>query len=60
MALPEFTMEEVAAHNSSDSLWLAIENNVYDVTNFFQEVKSLPFSSTFSLRNGITVVFDVL
>lgn len=29
-----FTLSEVAQHNSAESLWVAINNHVYDVTAF--------------------------
>ena len=32
--LPEYTMEEVAAHNTMSDLWLVIHGNVYDCTAF--------------------------
>jgi hypothetical protein len=31
---PEFTREEVARHNTHDSLWIVAGNRVFDVTNF--------------------------
>jgi len=33
----EFTHEEVAEHNSSNSTWIIIGNQVYDVTKFLDE-----------------------
>ncbi|TGZ81472.1 cytochrome b5 [Ascodesmis nigricans] len=33
----EFTMAEVAKHRSDDSLYLVIDGDVYDVTNFVNE-----------------------
>ncbi|CAK0832534.1 unnamed protein product [Prorocentrum cordatum] len=33
-ALPEFTMEQVAAHQSDDDMWIVVDGNVYDVTKF--------------------------
>ncbi len=32
--LKEFTLEEVASHNSEDDLYLVINGYVYDVTSF--------------------------
>lgn len=29
-----FTLSEVATHNTTDSLWLVIDNKVYDITPF--------------------------
>lgn len=36
--LPVFTMEEVAKHNTAESLWLVVHDKVYDVTSFMEEV----------------------
>mmetsp|Transcript_60303 Transcript_60303/g.152930 ORF Transcript_60303/g.152930 Transcript_60303/m.152930 type:complete len:531 (-) Transcript_60303:458-2050(-) len=33
-ALPEFTLEQVAAHNSDEDMWLVVDGKVYDVTKF--------------------------
>jgi L-lactate dehydrogenase (cytochrome) len=30
----EFSEEDIAAHNTPDDLWLAINDNVYDFTEF--------------------------
>jgi cytochrome b involved in lipid metabolism len=32
-ALPTYTLEDIAAHASEDSCWMAIEGKVYDVTD---------------------------
>lgn len=32
--MPEFTQEEVSKHNSPESLWIIIDNKVYDLTEF--------------------------
>jgi cytochrome b involved in lipid metabolism len=32
-----FKWEEVAEHNTPDSLWIAVRGKVYDVTNFAQK-----------------------
>lgn len=31
-----FTQEEVAKHNSSESLWIILSDSVYDVTKFLK------------------------
>lgn len=36
--LPVYTEQEVASHNTADSLWLIIEGKVYDVTEFLENV----------------------
>lgn len=33
------TLEEIALHNSKESCWTAIDNNVYDVTSFTSKHK---------------------
>ncbi|RPB14420.1 fumarate reductase-like protein [Morchella conica CCBAS932] len=33
----EFTMEEVAAHNTKDSVWVVVKGVVMDVTNFLED-----------------------
>lgn len=35
--MQEFTVEEVAKHNTKESLWIVIKNRVYDVTEFIKE-----------------------
>ena len=32
--MKQYTLREVAKHNKEDDLWLAIEGEVYDVTNY--------------------------
>ncbi|CAL1283735.1 unnamed protein product [Larinioides sclopetarius] len=32
-----YTFEEIAEHSTSESAWIVIENNVYDVTKFLEE-----------------------
>ena len=36
--LPVYSWEEVKKHTTSESLWLVINNNVYDVTKFIEDV----------------------
>ena len=33
----EYTLEEIANHNTKESLWLIIDDLVYDVTKFLEE-----------------------
>eukprot|EP01084_Bolivina_argentea_P122294 216715_1 len=33
----EFRMSEVCLHNKVNDLWIVLNNNVYDVTNFWQQ-----------------------
>lgn len=40
-SLPVYSLEEVAKHNSIESLWLVVHDKVYDITAFSEEV-SLP------------------
>ena len=37
--LPAFTEEEVASHNTAESLWVHIEGKVYDLTPFQDSVR---------------------
>ena len=37
MSKKQFTREEVAKHNTAESCWLIVEQNVYDVTTFLDE-----------------------
>ncbi len=32
------TWEEVAKHKTAESLWIVVDNKVYDVTGFMEEV----------------------
>lgn len=32
--LPSYSCEEIAKHNNESSIWIIIEDNVLDVTNF--------------------------
>ena len=36
-ALPSFTLDEIAEHDSLDSCWMAIEGKVYDFTDYIPE-----------------------
>jgi cytochrome b involved in lipid metabolism len=38
MATKEFTLAEVAAHNSAENLFVIIRDQVYDLTKFAAEV----------------------
>eukprot|EP01084_Bolivina_argentea_P282456 483495_1 len=33
----EYTMEEVSKHNTADDIWIVLNNNVYDLTDFWQQ-----------------------
>lgn len=33
----EFTFEEIAQHNTEASLWVIIDDSVYDITKFVEE-----------------------
>ncbi|MDZ7784115.1 MAG: cytochrome b5-like heme/steroid binding domain-containing protein [Halioglobus sp.] len=35
--LPEVSMEQVAAHNTEDDCWMAIEGKVYDLSDYIPE-----------------------
>ena len=37
--LKAVTLEELKGHKDASSLWLAIHDNVYDVTKFIEEVR---------------------
>lgn len=36
-----YSLEEIAKHNSNQSSWIVIHNNIYDVTKFLNEVSLL-------------------
>lgn len=40
MATKQFTYEEVKKHVDAQSNWIVIHNNVYDVTEFLNEVST--------------------
>ena len=44
--LKQFTWEEVRQHNNSSSLWIVVNNKVYDVTKFMEEVHSFSMRKT--------------
>lgn len=33
-----YSLAEIAKHNSNQSTWIVIHNNIYDVTKFLNEV----------------------
>lgn len=33
-----FSLADIAKHNSNQSTWIVIHNNIYDVTKFLNEV----------------------
>lgn len=37
-AVKMYTLKEIGEHNSKESLWLLINNGVYDVSKFLEEV----------------------
>lgn len=36
-----YSLAEVAKHNSNKSVWFVIHNNIYDVTEFLNEVRDV-------------------
>lgn len=36
--LKTYSLAEIATHNSNQSSWIVIHNNIYDVTKFLNEV----------------------
>ena len=44
--LPKYSWEEVAEHKNAQSLWVVIDDKVYDVTRFMEEVGNLPYMLT--------------
>lgn len=42
------TLEELKLHKDEKSLWIAIYDNVYDITKFAAEVNVLPSSDALS------------
>lgn len=47
-----YALAEIAKHNSNNSSWIVIHNNIYDVTAFLNEVrmKMILFSPVLSIR----------
>lgn len=45
--LPAYSAQEVASHNTTESLWVIIDGKVYDVTSFQENVggESNPFTT---------------
>ena len=39
--LPKYSWEEIAEHKTAQSLWVVIQDKVYDVTRFMEEVGNL-------------------
>lgn len=37
-ATSKFAMEEIAKHKSKESLWIVVDDRVFDVTKFIHEV----------------------
>jgi cytochrome b involved in lipid metabolism len=33
----EYTLEELSKHNTTESLWMCVDNNIYDVTEFVEK-----------------------
>lgn len=65
-----YSLAEVAKHNSNKSVWFVIHNNIYDVTEFLNEVsrEKVPFrnqtgrllqvaSNFFSVLSSLDVCF---
>lgn len=50
MATKEFTIAEVAAHNSATDIYITIRDQVYDLTKFAAEVRK---TFTFYQKNKI-------
>ncbi len=38
-SLPKYSWEEIEKHNSIESLWVVVDDTVYDVTKFAEEVR---------------------
>lgn len=36
-----YSLEEISKHNSNQSSWIVIHNNIYDVTKFLNEVSHI-------------------
>lgn len=45
-----YSLAEVAKHNSSQSTWIIIHNNIYDLSSFLNEVCSINLNKSFSLE----------
>jgi cytochrome b involved in lipid metabolism len=44
-----FAKEEVASHSKGDSLWIIIDEDVYDLTKFQDEHPGMSYTSLFPM-----------
>lgn len=54
--MKEFTLAEVAAHNTAEDLMLVIHDEVYEVSKFLSEVNFGEFVST--LKRNLTQILQ--
>lgn len=47
--------EELARHRTREDIWIALHGNVYDVTDFIEEVSSLGLSPTAATHPHMTI-----
>lgn len=57
MAAKQFTLAEVKKHIDSTSSWIVIHNNVYDVTEFLNEV--IIYALTYIFYNHTYIVLTI-
>ena len=51
--LKQYSLKEVGEHKSRQSIWVVIHDKIYDVTNFINEVLTLPYKLLIPLFLGI-------
>ena len=57
MSLKEFTLAEVAAHNTREDLYMIIRDEVYAVSKFVAEVSLINSKGKFEILTYILCVF---
>lgn len=51
----QYSLTEITKHNSNNSSWIVIHNNIYDVTAFLNEVRINKFSFIHQFHNECSI-----